>query len=103
MIKHLEEFKVDDIDFTFRYKKIKPTKLLALSTQLGNQDLTTNEEVYDLILENTEVKVEGSWVTLKEREVFFPPILEERLDVLQSLVIKFIKDYLTPVFMRPEE
>lgn len=103
MIKSLEEFKIDNIDFSFRFKKIKPTKLLSLSTQLGSQNLETNEQVYDFILENTEVKVEGTWTTIKEKEVFFPPILEERLDILQSIVVKFIGEFLTPVFTKSVE
>lgn len=103
MIKSLEEFKVNDIDFTFRFKKIKPTKLLSLSTQLGTQDLANNESTYDFILENTEVKVEGTWTTIKEKDVFFPPILEARLDVLQSIVVKFISEFLAPVFTKSAE
>ena len=99
MIKMLEEFKVKNCDFIFRYTTIKPTLLLSMATQLAFDSLKKNQEIYDLILKHTEVKVEGTWNKLVDVEGdFYPPVLELRLDVISQIVTKYLNEYLEPSF-----
>lgn len=103
ILKMLDEFSVKGCEYILRFKKIKPTTLLALITQLGDMNFKVTENTYDFILENTEVKVEGQWVTLKQGGVYFPVDLETNLLVLQKIITKFVDELLTPVFTNSGE
>lgn len=95
----LEEFKVKDCEFVFRYTRIKPTLLLSMTTQLAFNDLNKNTKIYDLILNHTEVKVDGVWNKLMDIQGdYFPPILENRIDVLNQIITKYLNEYLAPSF-----
>lgn len=100
MLKLLEPFKIKDCDLEFRFAKMKPTELLSVATQLGKDELSANEKVYDYILEHTEVQTDGKWGVVKDKDFWWPQYLEERVDLVQALVIKFIGEYLTPSFTK---
>lgn len=103
MIKALQEFTVDNCEFTFRFSKIKPTTLLALTSSLSLSELKTSERVFDFILEHTEANLNGEWHKVKQGEVFMPPVLEEQMKVLMEIITKFMKEFLEPVFTNSVE
>lgn len=95
-------FKIDELDLEFRFKKISPVKILSLSTELGKQNIVSNEEVFTIILENTEVDILGQWLPVKEKakEVYWPANIEENPSMLQDIITKFIRTVLLPVFQK---
>lgn len=101
-MKDYKTFKIDELDLEFRFKKISPVKILSLSTELGKQNIVSNEEVFTIILENTEVDILGQWLPVKEKakEVYWPANIEENPSMLQDIITKFIRTVLLPVFQK---
>lgn len=101
-MKDYKTFKIDGLEAEFRFKKISPVKILSLSTELGKQNLVSNEEVFTIILENTEVNILGQWAPVKEKdkEVYWPANIEENPSMLQDIITKFIRTVLLPVFQK---
>lgn len=104
-IKAMEEFTIDNFKgYQFRFIKIPPTKLLALTSMLGSESNFNDKSfVIDFALSNTEIKIDSIWNKVKDGDLFFPPILEERLDVLRQIVDKFTLNFLIPLFHKPAE
>lgn len=104
-IKAMEEFTIDNFSgYQFRFIKIKPTKILALTSMLGGEsNFSQKEFVIDFALSNTEIKIDSVWNKVKDGDLFFPPILEERLDVMRQIVDKFTLNFLVPLFHKPAE
>ena len=57
-----ETFKIEGYDHSFRFKKIKPTKLLSITTLFSDKDDPENmEKIFDFALESTEVLLIDKW------------------------------------------
>ena len=103
MIKSLEEFQVKNCDLKFRFEKFKPVQLLSFANNLTFTDFKVSEELYDKILNKTQCLLEGNWVNIKNGDSFWPQYLEERIDILQSIITKFLVEFLSPVFQNSTE
>ena len=110
MEKYYEKtFKITDYSNEFRFKKIKPTKLLSLAT-LFNEDnsLEANEQIFDFALLHTEVNLGGQWTQVltifqKEGYVYWPMNIEDNLRAINEIITEFIREVLNKVFLKSNE
>lgn len=98
-----KEFELSKL--TFKFKKIAPTKLLAITSSFSIDDINSSERVFNLVLENTEVKLESKWFPVKEKnsEIYWPQQIEEDLPLLQKIVSKFMNEVIVKVFKNSNE
>lgn len=100
-----KEFKIEGRAETFKFKKMSPVTLLSLQMQIDLNDMEKNEKTFSIILENTQVKIGGTWVPVKEKkmEVYYPVGIENDMTALQEILFKFFEDVLKPVFQKSVE
>lgn len=98
-------FKIEGYDYNFKIGHIKPTSLLAISTQLDFGNYKHLEECFDFALEHTEVEVNGQWFKVKEagREVYMPANIATDMNLLKELVGYFINNVIKKVFQNSTE
>ncbi len=102
-------FKISGYDNNFRFKKIKPTRLLSLATLFSEQqDLATNEQIFDFALLHTEVDLVGQWkpvltILPTSEEVYWPANLEDNITAINEIITEFIKEVLNKVFTKSNE
>lgn len=102
-LKPLESFNVQGYEeFELRYQKIKPTTLISFTAKVGDDGLLT-EEMINLILENTEIKINSEWTKLKDGNTYFPTWAESDLNFLQAIALNFVIRYLQPLFLKSKE
>ena len=72
------DIKICDVDYKFKFEKIKPTLMLSL------YDLYTHEikdlvKYYNTIFENVKIKIGDVWQPLKEegRDIYYPANIED--------------------------
>lgn len=102
-------FKIESYDFNFRFKKIKPTKLLSLSSLFGG-DINSEEmeKLFDFALMNTQVLIVDKWHDVVEslpngEVVYWPESLEDNLSAISEISSKFINDVIKVVFTKSNE
>lgn len=97
-------FKITGYDNSFRFKNIKPTKLLSLATLFTkSNNLASNEQIFDFALLNTEVLIIDKWLSVVEilsngDYVYWPGDIEDNLIALNEIITTFIKEVLNKVF-----
>lgn len=102
-------FKIEGYQNDFKFKKIKPTKLLSLATLFNEVNtLSTNEEIFDFALLNTEVLLGNKWspvlqVSLTGETIYWPAKLEDDLMAINQIITEFIREVLNKVFTKSNE
>lgn len=102
-------FNIEGYKHDFKFKKIKPTKLLSLATLFSeNQNIETNEEIFDFALQHTEVLLMEKWESVltilpNGGEVYWPMNLEDNLMAINEIISVFIKEVLNKVFTKSNE
>jgi hypothetical protein len=97
-------FKITGYDNSFKFKNIKPTKLLSLATLFSkSNDIATNEQIFDFALANTEVLLIDKWTPVitilpNGEYVYWPANLEDNLIALNEIITTFVKEVLNKVF-----
>lgn len=99
------EFRLKSRAEAFKFKKMSPVTLLSLQMQIDLNDMEKNEKTFSTILENTQVKIGGTWVPVKEKnmEVYYPVGIEDSMNALQEIIFKFFEEVLKPVFQKSAE
>ncbi len=107
MKKYYEKvFKIEGYDNDFRFKNIKPTKLLSLSTLFADKsDIHSLEQLFDFALLSTEVQVFDKWepvlTILPTGEMSYWPVnIEDNISAITQIINIFIRDVLNKVFTK---
>lgn len=97
-------------EWTFRYKRVSPVKLMGFSLSLKNSQsmsdrVETNEELIKFALENMEYKVKTEWFPVKvpNEDIYYPTALEDDLTTAIELANKFLQEVFYPTFMKSSE
>lgn len=104
----MNEFNIEEYNFTFRVKKMNAIQLLALRSQIDFDDYIKTEQFYNLVLNNIEVGFDGQWLPVRSKApngeiIYYPNGVDSNVDAVQSLINYFIKDFLKPVFTKSTE
>lgn len=97
------EFEVNE--YKLRFKDMNPITLLAMQTLLDMKTMKKTEELFTIVLENTEVEIAGTYVPLKAkgRNVYLPENIDKDFDTLNTILSKFIELVLTPLFTKSKK
>ena len=100
-----KEFNIKTRKETFKIAKISPVELLSISTQINFNNLQQTETVFNFALEHTLVKIEDSWLPVKEKskEVYWPATMETDFLSLNELITYFLNNVIKKVFTKSEE
>ena len=87
-------------DLQFRTKDVSPIKMLALQTILDFNNFEKTEALFTFILENVEVKIKDSWMSVKEkgRDVYYPIGIEKDMKTLMALSTYYLNNVVSPLF-----
>lgn len=101
----MQEFTIPGYAYTFRVRKIRPTTLLAVSTQLDFEDYKHLETCFDFALENIDVKIGEEWLRVKEpgRDIYMPAEIENDIQFMKKVVTWFITNVIKKVFQNSTE
>lgn len=99
-----EEFNIStNKDLKFRFKKMSPIDILAISNDIemyaGNNDSEVYKKYLIAVLENTEVKINNSWLPVKEGGNYYPAYIQDDIRGLREIVNKFFVDVIKPIFI----
>lgn len=97
----MTEFKIQQLDNTFRIKKMNAIDVLAFRTQIDFDDFSKAKHTYDIILENIEVKLNNDWLPVKAgKDEYYPAGIEENIEAVAQLIRYFMDEFLKPVFTK---
>lgn len=99
------EFTIDTREEQFRITKLKPSEVLALSMSVDLDDYKKSVELFDFVLEHTEVKMGDKWNPVKtpNREVYMPLGIDTDYTSIQKIVEFFLKEVLAKAFQTSRE
>lgn len=99
----MEDFIVGS--YHFRPKEMKATEVLALESVLDFNSVERAEYMFNAILERVEVEIAGVWQPVKRKgsDELTPVGLENDLQTLHTVCMKFMKQVIEPVFKKSEE
>lgn len=97
------EFKLTNRNEVYRIKKMNAIETLALKSQISFDTYDQVAKLYSIILEHIEVKCGDLWLTVKDKDVYYPTGIEEDVESIEELVSQFIQLFLKPVFQRSNE
>lgn len=97
-MKMMETFESDG--YQLRFKKISTPKLLSLATVIDLDDINKTEELYNFILENTEIFLVDQWMPLKDGDTYWPNGIDENYTFLTSIIKTFNEEILKKVFTK---
>lgn len=84
---------------TYKIKEMNAIELLAFRTQINFDTYEDTMKLYDLILRNIEVEVNGKWIQVKQGNNYYPKGLENDAEVIQKLFDYFL-EYIKSVFTK---
>lgn len=95
-----KEFTVESSKELFRIGKISPVDLLAITTQVNLNSFEQTKVIFTFALEHIEVKVVETWlpVKTKDRDIYQPKGIENKLVVLNDLVTYFLNEVIAKTF-----
>lgn len=85
--------------FTFRIKTMNAIELLALQDQIEFDSYESSIQTYNTMLEHVEVKIKDQWLTVKQKENFYPVDIENNLQAIKD-IITHVVNYLKEVFRK---
>lgn len=96
----MNEFKIND--YEFRIKKMNAIEVLAIQSQIYFTSTKHSEQLFNEILERVEVRVDSTWLPVKEENVnsYLPAELETNPKLVKEIVEYFINDYIKPIFQK---
>lgn len=83
----------------FKIKKMNAVELLALRSQIDFEDYNTTKNLYNILLENMEVKINEKWLPVKEGNNFYPKSIEDDVEAIDKL-IQYFMNYLKELFIK---
>lgn len=101
-------------DWTFRYKKVSPIAMMAMSMSFKKNDdedfdlndkIESNEALINFALEHIEYKVMTEWFPVKSKndDTLYPASLEYDMTAMIELTSKFLKEVFYPTFTKSDE
>lgn len=97
----MDTYKVND--YTIRFKQINPITLLSMQTLLDMKTTKKTEELFTLILDNTEIEIAGTFVPLKKGNVYLPEGIEKDFDTLNKVLATFMEKVIQPLFTKSKK
>lgn len=103
-----EEFKIStQPNLLFKFKEMSPILILNLATEMEIYAGSYDSEVYmkylASVLENTQVKVNGTYIPLKEGNNYYPVYMKKDLKGLREISNRFFEEIIKPTFQGSSE
>lgn len=103
-----KEFTVEGAkDLLFKFREMSPIDILTISNDVemfaGTYDNGLYKKYLTEVLENTLVKVNNTWLPVKEGNNYYPASLKTNLKALREITNNFFVEVIRPVFIDSSE
>lgn len=86
-----KEFKLSSFSQSFRIKKMNAIEIFAMKTQIDFDNFNNAMNTFNLILENVEVKLDDTWLPVKEHSNYYPLGIENDIIAIDEISAEFMK------------